>query len=83
MANEVIAAESRAHSTDTTPYIVVGIVAAAVSAAVAAYVFWTRSRSLGPHVESVQDLLEQAHDKMRSIEQKLGDLQAPKAGSAA
>jgi len=68
---------------DNTPYIVVGIVAAAVSAAVAAYIFWTRSRSLAPHVETVQDLLEQAHDKMRAIEQKLGDLQSPAAGTPA
>jgi uncharacterized protein HemX len=58
-----------------TTLIVVGVVAAAVSAATAAYIFWSRhQRSLAPKVESVQDLLEQAHDKMRQIEQKLGDL---------
>ncbi len=76
------AATSTATETPTagsvkTTYIVVGVVAAAVSAATAAYIIWSRNRSLAPQVESVQDLLEQAHDKMRQIEQKLGDLHNP------
>ena len=58
-------------------YIVVGIVAAAVSAATAAYVFWSRSRHLAPHVETVQDLLDRCHDQVRDIEKRLGDLRHP------
>ena len=68
--------DSAAGSSKTT-YIVVGVVAAAVSAATAAYIIWSRNRALAPQVETVQDLLEQAHDKMRQIEQKLGDLHHP------
>ncbi len=58
-------------------YIVVGVVAAAASAATAAYVFWSRSRRLSPHVETVQEILDRCHDQIRSIEQRLGDLNAP------
>jgi len=60
-------------------YIVVGVVAAAVSAATAAYVFWSRSRRLSPHVETVQEILDRCHDQIRSIEQRLGDLHVPTA----
>lgn len=56
-------------------YLVVGIVAAAVSAATAAYIFWSRSRHLVPHVETVQELLERCHNQVKSIEQQIGDLQ--------
>ena len=58
-------------------YMVVGIVAAAVSAATAAYVFWSRSRHLSPHVETVQDLLDRCHDQVRDIEKRLGELRQP------
>jgi hypothetical protein len=55
-------------------YIVVGVVAAAVSAATAAYIFWKRQHRLAPQVESVQDLLAKCHAQVRSIEQRLGEL---------
>ncbi|MES2465430.1 MAG: hypothetical protein V4671_33095 [Armatimonadota bacterium] len=55
-------------------YIVVGVVAAAVSAATAAYIFWKRQHPLAPQVETVQDLLERCHAQVRSIEQRLGEL---------
>lgn len=55
-------------------FLVVGVVAAAVSAAVAAYVFWGRARQLSPHAETVQELLERCHDQVRDIEQRLGEL---------
>lgn len=55
-------------------YIVVGVVAAAVSAATAAYIFWNRQRHLVPQSETVQDLLERCHSQVRSIEQRLGEL---------
>jgi len=58
-------------SNSKTTYIVVGVVAAAVSAATVAYFFWSRSRALSPHVDTVQDLLTQAHDKMHRIEERL------------
>jgi len=57
-------------------YIVVGVVAAAVSAATAAYIFWQRQRRLVPQVETVQDLLDRCHAQVRSIEQRLGELGA-------
>jgi hypothetical protein len=55
-------------------YIVVGVVAAAVSAATAVYIFWKRQHHLAPQVETVQDLLERCHAQVRSIEQRLGEL---------
>lgn len=55
-------------------YIVVGVVAAAVSAATAVYIFWKRQQHLVPQVETVQDLLERCHAQVRSIEQRLGEL---------
>lgn len=58
-------------------YIIVGVVAAAVSAGTAAYIFWSRSRHLGPHVETVQELLERCHDQVRDIEGRLSDLRHP------
>jgi hypothetical protein len=57
-------------------YIVVGVVAAAVSAATAAYIFWRRQNQLAPQVETVQDLLDRCHAQVRSIEQRLGELNA-------
>ena len=55
-------------------YIVVGVVAAAVSAATAAYIFYVRSRQLAPHIDSVQQLLDRCHDQVQSIEKRLGEL---------
>ncbi|MDX1931112.1 MAG: hypothetical protein SFU56_00760 [Capsulimonadales bacterium] len=51
---------------------IVGAVAAVVSAATVAYVFYTRTRSLTPQVESVQQLLDRCHEQVRSIEEKIG-----------
>ena len=55
-------------------YVIVGVVAAAVSAATAAYIFWARSRHLAPHAETVQDLLDRCHNQVRDIERRLGEL---------
>ena len=60
-------------------YLVVGVVAAAVSAATAVYIFWARSRHLSPQVETVQELLDRCHHQVRDIEERLGDLQRPLA----
>jgi septal ring factor EnvC (AmiA/AmiB activator) len=57
-------------------YIVVGVVAATVSAATAAYIFWQRSRRITPQIESVQQLLDRCHDQVHTIEQRLGELNA-------
>jgi hypothetical protein len=57
-----------------TKYWIVGTVAAAVSAATVAYVFYLRSKHLKPQVEGVQQLLDRCHDQVRSIEDKLGQL---------
>ena len=64
-------------------YLVVGVVAAAVSAATVAYIFWSRSRHFSPQAESVQQLLDRCHDQVRAIEQRLGELTQPTATSAA
>ena len=61
-------------------FIVVGVAAAAVSAATAAYVFWARQRanvSVAPQAETVQQLLDRCHDQVRSIEQRMADLTPP------
>jgi len=55
-------------------YMVAGIVAAAVSAGTAAYVFWSRNRRPGSGSETVDSLLDRCHDQMRLIEQRLGDI---------
>lgn len=70
------AAHSAAPNKDKQPslktsYIVVGVVAAAVSAATVAYVFWARSRRMVSPTETVQQLLDRCHDQVRSIEQRL------------
>ena len=57
-------------------YIIVGVVAAAVSAATAAYILRHRARGVSPHIESVQQLLDRCHDQVRSIESRLGELNA-------
>jgi hypothetical protein len=59
-------------------YLIVGVVAAAVSAATAAYIFWSRSRHLAPQqVETVQELLDRCHTQVRNIEQHLHELSQP------
>jgi hypothetical protein len=57
-------------------YMVVGVVAATVSAATAAYVFWRRARHLTHPIESVQELLDRCHDQVSAIEARLGELTA-------
>lgn len=64
---------SHSHWGSTQTYVTVGVVAAAVSATVA-YVVWSRYHAR--HQESVQELLDDAHSKVRSIEQRLGDMRA-------
>lgn len=62
-------------------YVVVGVVAAAVSAATAAYIFWARGKRGSGALETVDSLLDRCHDQMRVIEQRLGEL--PTTASAA
>ena len=62
-------------------YVMVGVVAAAVSAGTAAYVFWSRNRRSSTGIESVDSLLDRCHDQMRVIEQRLGEF--PSAANAA
>jgi hypothetical protein len=57
-----------------TAYIIVGVVAAAVSAATVAYFFWRRTRDLTPKVETVQKLLDRSHDMMRDLHKKLDEI---------
>jgi len=64
-------------------YLLVGVVAAAVSAATVAYIFCSRSRQFTPQAESVQQLLDRCHDQVRAIEQRLGELTPPTISSAA
>jgi len=85
-ADNFARSSSVAASTETPPssshlkaYLIVGVVAAAVSAATAAYIFWSRSRQFGPQVETVQDLLDRCHDQVREIEERLGELRQPVA----
>jgi hypothetical protein len=57
-----------------TRYWIVGAVAAVVSAATVAYVFYSRAKHLKPQVETVQQILDRCHDQVRVIEEKLGQL---------
>jgi uncharacterized membrane protein len=57
-------------------FLIVGVVAATVSAATAAYIFWRHQRRLVPQVETVQDLLDRCHSQVRSIERRLSELSA-------
>ena len=51
-------------------YWVVGIVAATVSAATAAYLIWSRGKQAGVSAasDSVEDLLDRCHDQVKRIE---------------
>jgi flagellar basal body-associated protein FliL len=60
-------------SSSKTTYLVVGVVAAAVSAATVAYIFWRRS-NISAQAESVQQLIDRCHDQIYSIERRLGEL---------
>ena len=57
-------------------YLAIGIVAATVSAATAAYLIWTRGKQAGVEAASdtVEDLLDRCHDQVKRIEQRLGDV---------
>ena len=55
-------------------YLMVGVVAAVVSAATAVYIFRTRTRPFAPQVETVQDILDRCRDQVRDIEQDMSDL---------
>ncbi len=57
-------------------YWVVGIVAATVSAATAAYLIWSRGKQAGVSAasDSVEDLLDRCHDQVKRIEQRMGDI---------
>jgi len=79
MADSMTASEETAKRA----YIIVGVVAAAVSAATAAYIFWSRYQRGHTAVESVQNLLDRCHDQVRAIEQKLTELNPGSLGSAA
>jgi uncharacterized protein (DUF3084 family) len=58
-------------------YIVVGAIAAAVSAATVGYFVWDRSRRLTvAERDSVDALLERCHSQVRLIERRLGELSA-------
>jgi hypothetical protein len=60
-----------------TAYLVVGIVAAVVSAATAVLIFRSRSRELTPQVESVQELLDRSRNQLRDIEEHMAELHQP------
>jgi|GEM_PF-6620757 hypothetical protein len=57
--------------------ITVGVVAAVVSAATVAYIFWRRSQHLPPQVESVQQLLDRYHEQVRHLQDRLDELSSP------
>jgi len=61
-----------------TAILVVGVVAAVVSAATAVFILRSRSRQqLAPHAESVQEILERCRDQVRDIEEHLSELHQP------
>ena len=71
---------SAASTSAKKAYIVMGVAAAAVSAATAAYVLWSRQKAINVasvQAESVQQLLDRCHDQVRSIEQRLGEIKPP------
>lgn len=55
---------------------VVGVVAATVSAATAAYFIWTHGKKAGvaAAADTVEDLLDRCHDQVKQIEQRLGEI---------
>ena len=57
-------------------YWVVGIVAATVSTATAAYLIWSRGKRVGVDAasETVEDLLDRCNDQVKRIEQRLGEI---------
>ena len=63
-------------------YWVVGVVAATVSAATAAYLIWNHSRraSVSAATDSVEELLDRCHDQVQRIEKRLGEI--PSAAQA-
>ena len=57
-------------------YWVVGIVAATVSTATAAYLIWSRGKRAGVDAasETVEELLDLCNDQVKRIEQRLGEI---------
>jgi membrane-bound inhibitor of C-type lysozyme len=55
---------------------VVGVVAATVSAATAAYIIWTHGKKAGvaSASDTVEDLLDRCHDQVKQIEQRLSEV---------
>ena len=81
--NSTIGGNGASSSSAKRAYLVVGVAAAAVSAATAAYILWSRSKTeVSEQAETVQQLLDQCHDQVRSIEQRLAELNSASAASA-
>lgn len=59
----------------TKAFWVVGVVAATVSAATAAYFIWAHGKKAGVAAASdtVEELLDRCHDQVKQIEQRLGE----------
>lgn len=57
-------------------YWIMGVVAATVSAATAAYLIWNHSRKAGVSAatDSVEELLDRCHDQVQRMEQRLGEM---------
>ena len=69
-----MAAAEEEPARQTKTFLLVGVVAAAVSAATVAYVYWWRNRHIAPHVASVQELLDRCHTQVRDIERQVTEL---------
>jgi hypothetical protein len=62
------------HTNAKTTYIVVGVVAAVVSAATVAYFFYKRSQDASLKMKNVEELLDRSHELVGEIHRRLGDL---------
>lgn len=77
--------ESRAGHTASskTTYIVVGAVAAAVSAATVAYYFYKRSHQASLKMRNVEELLDRSHELVGEIQRRIGDLTSASTSNSA
>lgn len=78
MASEATTTEkmnTNSGNDNPNPYLIAGIVAAAVAAAAtSAYIIWRRSYANKASADSVQELLDKAHQTLHLLEDRLGEL---------
>jgi hypothetical protein len=66
-----------------TAYLIVGAVAAAVSAATVAYFFYRRSHQASLKMRNVEELLDRSHELVGEIQRRIGDLTSAASNGSA